>query len=699
MRIRTVAALSLVFTYLFFFEYLPPLKSVHIPFDLEGYHYPLDDYAFQQIREHRLPLWDADVYCGTSLAGNPQAALFYPPMWLVFLANRHQPWLRYESLEVLQFAHLWLGFVLCFAWLRNRKLDDFACALGAGVFAFSGYALLQLQHLGLVCGYAWFPLALWGIDQAADSRSWKPLWKLAVASAMCFLAGYPPIWFVFCVLTMVYALRSVRLAAGAAAALAWSLPIAMVQAWPAWEMAAMKTPGENYGAGVMTRAELWISYIIPNYFDFAMTTPVEKNPGGELLYIGIPAMFGLLALARDRGWRAQRPVVALGVASVILLTNPFGMISGIVSHSSLLVQICRSWYFLCGITIAAAALSASGIDAFLRNKGRSMAAWLGVSSGAALLLLSGREFSIWLRGGGFAAGWRNALDPALMLAAFSLAMIAFRSASGTRRKWLAAAILIAVALDYKSFGTSKRLNAASGNPDATRRRDPHPGLSDAVYQELKNHPEYRIALDFDAPEPPNLRHLGLATPQGRDPLVSAQIHDLLGTLNSAGYGLIDPKRHDFLKLLGVRYFITSESEPAYATLLRDPAFRAIPQPAYYKVFELIDAQPSYSWEQPARVLKWTPEDREFDVASPAGGRFLLAEQLYPGWQAAVDGKPIPIARWHGAFQSIEVPPGPHRVRFLYRPNSVRYGAGISIASILLLIVFIARNGAERAFIA
>lgn len=702
LRIWTVALLSLVFTYLFFIEYLPPVRRVHIPFDLEGYHYPLDDYAFQQIRAHRFPAWDADVYCGMSLAGNPQVALFYPPMWLVFLANRHQPWLRYATLEHLQFAHIWLGFLLCFLWLlRSRRLGDLACAFGGGIFAFSGYPMLQLQHLGLLCAYAWFPLGLWSIDEASEARSWRPLWKLAVASAMCFLAGYPPAWFVFAILMGVYALcraGGIKIVFGAALAIGYSLLIAMVQAWPSWEMSSLRTPGVNYGLGSLARPDLWAPYIIPNFFDFALSTPVEKNPGGEILYLGIPALFGLFLFVRYGKWKAQLPMLALGAASFILLTNPFGVVWAVVRHSGFLSQICRAWYFLCGITIAVAALAAAGIDQFLRNEPKKLLknkeAWIAPAGLAALAAVCLRESWIWLRGGAFRPGWAGAIDPALLLAAFSVAMLALRSAprstAETRRRWMAVALLVAAGIDYKVFGTSKRLNAAPGNPDFIRRHEPHPGLSDALFAELKSHAGYRIALDFDAPEVATMRDLGLATPQGRDPLVSQPIHDVLGDLNSAGFGVIDPARHDLLRLLGVRYYITSKNQPAFARLAADPMFRQIQSPAYYQVFELGDAQPGYYWEQPqpsssVRALVWTPENRAFDVFSPAGGRFVLVEQLYPGWQANIDGKPAPISRWHEAFQAIDVPAGAHRVDFAFRPSSIRYGAAISVASIFLLV--------------
>src|SRR6202030_1829788 len=77
-RLRAVAALSFIFTYLFFLDYLPPFRRVHIPYDLQGFHYPLADYAFQALRHGRFPEWDPTIYCGLSFVGNVSAALFYP---------------------------------------------------------------------------------------------------------------------------------------------------------------------------------------------------------------------------------------------------------------------------------------------------------------------------------------------------------------------------------------------------------------------------------------------------------------------------------------------------------------------------------------------------------------------------------------------------------------------------------------------
>src|SRR6266849_5328998 len=182
MRTRYVAVLSLLFTAAFFVEYTPLWRRVDIPYDLHEFHYPLADYAFQAIRQGRFPQWDPTIYCGLSFAGNVQAGLFYPPTWLMFAVAFSLGHLKlsYQALEDLQLAHVWLAFLLCCLWLyQRRKLHWLASVLGSGIFAFSGYMLLQLQQLGLIGGYAWIPLGFYAIDEADELARWQPLWKLA----------------------------------------------------------------------------------------------------------------------------------------------------------------------------------------------------------------------------------------------------------------------------------------------------------------------------------------------------------------------------------------------------------------------------------------------------------------------------------------------------------------------------------------
>lgn len=690
MRLRTIAALSFVFTYLFFIDYLPPFQRVHIPYDLEGFHYPLFDYTFQALRQGRFPEWDPTIYCGLSFTGNVQAALFYPPAWLMFLLSAGRDHVAFAALETVVLLHVWLGFVLCYGWLRTNGFRALSSAIGAAAFAFSGYMMLQLQHFGVMAGYAWMPLGLWGIDDASRRRDWRPLWKLALASAMCLLAGYPPTWVVFAVCALVYAAcrrRPLRAAVGAGAALAFSMLLAAVQLFPALQASAMKMFEPRYGSGFRDPA-FYISYFVPNYFDFGFHVDRFKNLGREYLYLGAAAIFGLIWAARAP-FRKIAPAAAMLAVCLVGLTNPFDLVARAVQHSRLLVQVCRDWYFLAGITLAAAVLAAAGLDAFL-NRAAS-AAWRRLTIPIAVLLGAWAVVLLveW-RLDSFRAGPRAILEPAVMLGLVWVALHALRSESGRRRVALAAMLLAGISVEYLAFGVTKRFNAWPGKaprPELLAGADPR------ILNELHAHAVYRVVLDETAGFPVSLRSFGLTTPQGFDPLITTQYRDTVAEIAHFRTNWLidfDPGNTAALRLLGVRYYITTEGGPHLDELRRSPAFRELePQKGFYRVFELIDSSPPYSCEScEARLVAWSPERREFVVRAAGEARLALIEQRFPGWQATVDGAAARLEGYRGAFQSVRLAAGEHRVAFAYRPEAMRASAvvsAIALAALMLLI--------------
>jgi hypothetical protein len=700
MRLRTVAIASLVFTFFFFFEYLPPVSRVHVPYDLEGFHFPLANYAFQALREGRFPEWDALQYSGLSFVGNTQAALFYPPMWLVFAANIGRQTLAFQSLQALVLAHVWLAFLFCYVWLRHKKLAELASVLGAGVFAYSGYMLLQLQHLGLIAGYTWMPFGLWGIDQAIEERRWQPMWKVAAASALCFFGGYPPIWVVFAVCMVSYAGWRWKAAAGTILALSASLAIAMVQILPTLEAMSLRAPEFRYGSGIKD-VEFYVSYLVPNYFDFGMHVDPASNRGREYLYLGAPAFLGLLCLLRCRRWRELLPLLTMGGAAAVFVTNPYDLVWRTIRHSSLLNQVCRDWYFLAGLTLAAAPLAAFGLDHCLRQTRRPRGDWGAYLTISLMAGWSARELIVGLSGGaGFPAGWGSAVEAAVTFALFALAVYVLPSQRGVLRVCLTAALLLMVGTDYKVFGTGKRFNATIGDLPLYDASGTLAGMDDNTCRQLRSQPEYRTALDQTGPYATVMRLRGIATPQGFDPFLSTPYRKLvesLGRFWSSWEFDIDSANEAGLRLLGVRYFATSEKGPQYSRLLANPSFHLLePSQSYYKVFELQGARPSYGWVEgdgtrSAHYTLWTPEVRTFAVRSDTGGRFALAEQFFPGWRATLDGKPARLEPWSRAFQAVRVPPGKHLVEFKFRSTGLRVGAVVSLLALLGLCLVVRRS--------
>jgi hypothetical protein len=76
------------------------------------------------------------------------------------------------------------------------------------------------------------------------------------------------------------------------------------------------------------------------------------------------------------------------------------------------------------------------------------------------------------------------------------------------------------------------------------------------------------------------------------------------------------------------------------------------------------------------------------VNAPRAGWLVFTEVIYPGWTAQVDGVDAPIARAFGAIQAVQVPAGPSRVHFVFRPVIVWWGAAMSALGLLAGVVLV-----------
>jgi hypothetical protein len=695
------AILSFFFTIGFFIEYLPPAARVHLWSDIAGYHYPLQAYALRAIREGRLPLWDATIYGGISFVGNIQAAVLYPPSWLLYLSALGASRLPYKLFELFAFLHIWLAFVLCYVWLRGRA-GKMGSALGAAAFAYSGFMMYEILHPGAAWAMTWLPLGLCGIDEAVDRRDWRPLWKLAAASALSFLAGYPAASLVCMVIALVYALFSrghVRAAAGAAIAIGASALLAAMQLLPTLDGRSLMFLEPKYGPGAWGWRAILLSSFLPNWFDFNPGHPANYQPGAYFLYLGLPAVFAIAyAVRRHRLGPYLQPGAVLGLA--LLLANPPDALVRAVERVPTLDQTMQPFNFYIGLSAMAALITALGVDSFLKARAasrRSMPAWAAAAVSVVMAVWVLRQLSIWMHGGKFAAHGRSILPAAAGLAIFAAALWAYRASRGRSRVVLAAVILLLAGVDYKVFSAARWFNAMPGDADAEFNASGMRGMNEVPYRTLTANRHYRIALDEGAsPYSTDLRYWGLTTPQGFDPFLPAQYRDRIERwvkFNTNRIFFVDVKNEEMLQTLGVRYVITHQGMSNEPYLAQSPAFRPIGiNDSYYRVFEYLRARPTYRWEQgggEATPIVWTPERRDLIVQSEQGGRFILVEQFYPGWHARVDGRPVAIERWDGAFDSVVLPPGRHRVSFVFRPRSLYIGGAITllaVAGLALVIV-------------
>jgi hypothetical protein len=99
----------------------------------------------------------------------------------------------------------------------------------------------------------------------------------------------------------------------------------------------------------------------------------------------------------------------------------------------------------------------------------------------------------------------------------------------------------------------------------------------------------------------------------------------------------------------------------------------------------------------AQVTERSDTSVTVPVAAARSGHLVLLDTFYPGWEARVDGRRVPIEAANVAFRAVAVPAGRHEVRFAYRPGSVRTGAIISaLALVVLAACMVIRPGRRAA---
>jgi hypothetical protein len=87
----------------------------------------------------------------------------------------------------------------------------------------------------------------------------------------------------------------------------------------------------------------------------------------------------------------------------------------------------------------------------------------------------------------------------------------------------------------------------------------------------------------------------------------------------------------------------------------------------------------------ARIVHYAPDRIDIEAATESRGLLVLADTLYPGWHATIDGVPQPILRANRLMRALLLEPGSHRVVFTYDPPSFRIGTGLTWVSLALVL--------------
>jgi hypothetical protein len=87
-----------------------------------------------------------------------------------------------------------------------------------------------------------------------------------------------------------------------------------------------------------------------------------------------------------------------------------------------------------------------------------------------------------------------------------------------------------------------------------------------------------------------------------------------------------------------------------------------------------------------KVTRYQPQRIELKTQNSQSGFLVLSEIYYRGWEAWIDGRRTPVERVNYTLRGIIIPPGEHRVEFVFLHPPFRAGAAYSALGAVLLVV-------------
>jgi hypothetical protein len=678
-----------------------------------------------------LPLWNPYLFSGLPFVANPQPALFYPPTWLILLLPAPQAF----GLSAL--LHVWIAGVGMYAWLRAERASQAGALLAGLVFAFSGYFFVRVRvgHLGVVTTGVWLPLILWLYRVAEARRSWA--WAIVggLPVGLSILAGHTA--------SFIYVGLALGAYAGARAGAGWAragrprepllalaragvmglvgLGLAAVQLAPmarlALRSARQAAPSYDFAARFSWPPGYLLTLLVPNFFGEPMYTGYwgGGNYDEFILYVGVlPLLLALLGLRRRH--RLTRFLGGLALAGLLLAMGEYGVLHRLayrlLPFFRLMRAPARAGYLF---TFAAAALAGLALTHLAALSPAARERWLaplsprlvGAVLGAGVVLVSA-GFSAFALGreANPAAGriWHQANQVAQFLLLFALAAGLLRAWRRRDGRALPILVLGLALLDLGSFGA----------PLIAPRDVSQSAYWSTVAQVIPDPRESRVLpWGLNDEQQNGGMPYGLRNVFGYDPLI-------LGRYERFVSSLPDPRARTY-DLLNAGYLITMAPQeyppdaPESPRLVEEregvwiyrrpnalPRAWVAPQIEVRDEGQILDRihAPDFDpretalVEQPIACDAGTGEgtvtieryQNNHIVAHVSGGGGLLvfSEVDYPGWRAHVDGRRVDVVRADYLLRAVCVPAGDHRVSLVYDPPLLKWGAGVTALTLLIV---------------
>ncbi len=607
--------------------------------DFVEQYYPARVFVAGELREGRLPLWDAYTYGGEPIAASSIAAAFYPlGLWQALFPRPFPFW----ALQLEAVFHL--GLAGLFTWLFVRRLTR---SSGAGLVAgmtfglggfLTSYPVLQLAILETAI---WLPLGLWLLEVGMSRRSLPRVALAGLALGCGYLAGHPQTFLYMAYLTAAYLLlRAWRLGVGwrfclAAAMVAGGLclTVAAVQWLPTWELARLSP------RAALSYAEVSQGFQVADLWGLLRPNPGQWSP----LYTGLVAvglaLTGLWLLARrSETW------FWTGAALIGLLLS--------LGRNGFLYPLAYRWV--------------PGLAQFRAQERAALVASF------AVCVLAGYGYAAWAR----RRWWPRVALPLVLCVLFA---DLFCANSGVVLEQLPAGGHFAET-PVVQWLQDVDLGVARVSSEGLLPGDGNAGMVFLIRDVTGNTPLHPDYYDQFLEQVPELRWWQLLNVAFV--LTERQIeHGGLGFVLEDGgqrlYQLFLNRRsawvvHDYQLAqdqdAAIELAAGASLEP-YTTIILEEEPEPRPQPA--------------AGSEQVTVSSFGQQRLVTDVHLDSPGVVVWSEIWYPGWVARVDGEQVTTLRAYGMLRAVSLPAGSWQVEWRYEPLTVRLGAALSLLGLLV----------------
>lgn len=693
---------------------LPWLLGIKvIPFDAVQQFFPAVSFVAEQVRNWQAPWWNPWLYAGYPQLADPQMMTFQPSVVVpMMLAPTSLHWF-----SVVVLLHVLGGGWGALRLARHYRLDALPQLLFALVMMFGAVAASRLQHTPMIVSFSLLPWLWLGLSRLRHAGLGRDVWLAGISGGLVALQLTQVTYFII-LGCAIYALATLILAApGRRLRLACQLAgvgiLAALISAPQWLSTLAYLPFSN-------RAVIRLEEALTGSIRWpVLSTLLSGNlfsqgrgdywGGGDIsqdyLYLGaVPLAVWLCwgaEVVRLQPARTRLALTLMTLATAYALGGATPLYAWLFAWLPGVDLFRRPADALFVIVPAAAWLSAQALQVALRAQ-MLKPHWPSVVLVALLLV-----HALWLA---FGAGWHPVALVWLLVSAVigTVAIRALRRPFTTARR-MQGTLLALIVVDLLIFNVGTSFNAASATKSVpTARRD---GALQSAYRLLRplqgqGIPERTAVFGIGALTN-GASVYGLPLVNGYNPWVSA---DYLQFVGMPAYPLdrVQDKpptawAPDFAApvhdLLGLRWIVAQEAFPGSSAI--DPFLQAqrretlLPRvlnprnvqrhPTYFPHAE------SFAGTDFEKVL-WLPADAVDTACADTGtGSITLGPIEYaashlrvhyradapawlvvneldaPGWEASIDGVPLPVQRANGIFRAVCVPAGGAVLALDYTP--------------------------------